>query len=349
MEETPANTALAKTQLRVWPFLKWGLFAVVMVFVGRRALQLWRDSPPTELHIDIRWLIPAAVMYLIGWLPSVWFWRALLKRMHQRVGWYEAIRAHYVGQVGKYLPGKALVLILRGSLVSEAGANPVFAGVTAAYETLVFMWAGTALALALAPLTLPDSFWQQMPLAVQGLRQPVWLLPLIVLVGTIASTPFSAWLFTLVGRKALPRDLSAPQPPAFTAGLMVQGAFITSLGWLCHALSLGCTLQAVSDRPFDLVQFPVWLASVCVSTVGGFVILVAPGGLGVREWLLVEMLKDQPDIGPARAVVVAGLLRAVWFVAELVAAGVLFTVKPALPESSFGARDESPLNDIPPR
>ena len=143
------------------------------------------------------------------------------------------------------------------------------------------------------------------------------------------TTPFSAWLFTLVGRKALPRDPSAIQPPAFTAGLMVQGAFLTSLGWLCHALSLGCTLQAVSDRPFDLTQFPVWLASVCVSTVGGFVILIAPGGLGVREWLLVEMLKDQPAIGPTHAVVAAGLLRAVWFVAELVAAGVLYIVKPA--------------------
>ncbi|MBC8116672.1 MAG: hypothetical protein H7062_19940, partial [Candidatus Saccharimonas sp.] len=82
MEETPENTAPPTLRRRVWPFLKWGLFAIVMVFIGRRALQLWRDSPQTELHIDIRWLIPAAVMYLIGWLPSVWFWRALLTRMH---------------------------------------------------------------------------------------------------------------------------------------------------------------------------------------------------------------------------------------------------------------------------
>ena len=334
MEETPANTVPQTKPRRVWPLLKWVLFVGVMVFVSRRALQLWRDSPQTELHVSVVWLIPAAVMYLVGWLPSVWFWQALLKRMHQPVGRYAATRAHYVGQVGKYMPGKALVLVLRGSLLKEAGANPVFAGVTAAYETLVFMWAGTALALALAPLTMPATFWQQMPNSVQSLRQPVWLLPLVVLVGTVAFTPFSAWLFTLVGRKSLPRDPSSPQPPAFTAGLMVQGAFITSLGWLCHALSLGCTLQSVSDRPFDLTQFPVWLASICVSTVGGFVILVAPGGIGVREWLLVEMLKDQPAIGPTHAVVAAGLLRAVWFVAELVAAGVLYVVRPASPTDS---------------
>ena len=163
MEETSAKPAAPTRRRRIWPFLKWGLFAVVIVFVGRRALQLWQDSPRTELHVDVWWLIPATVTYQIGWLSSVWFWRALMIRMHQRIGWYQAIRAYYVGQVGKYVPGKGLVLVLRGSLVKEAGVNPVFAGVTAAYETLVFMWAGSALALALAPLTLPESFWQQMP------------------------------------------------------------------------------------------------------------------------------------------------------------------------------------------
>jgi len=331
MDQPPDQTASPTWQRRAWPFLKWGLFTVVIVCVGRRAEQLWRDRPQAELHVNVRWLIPAAVLYLFGWLPSVWFWRALLQRMDRRVGWYEAIRAHYVGQVGKYLPGKALVLVLRGSLLKAAGVNPVFAGVTAAYETLVFMWTGTAIALALAPLTLPESVWRQLPAVVQSLRQPSWLLPLIVLLGTIASTPFSAWLFTRVGRKALPREATSRQPPPFTSGLIVQGACITSLGWLCHALSLGFTLQAVSTHPFDFTLFPVWLASVCVSTVGGFVILIAPGGLGIREWLLVEMLKDQPLVGPTHAIVAAFMLRVVWFVSELTAAGILFWLRPATP------------------
>ncbi len=336
MEETPANTAPPTKRLRLWPYLKAGLFVIVIVFVGLRARQLWRDSPQTELHVNVLWLVPAAVIYLVGWIPSVCVWRSMLWRMHQRVGWYEAIRAHYVGQVGKYVPGKALVLVLRGGLLKEAGMNPVFAGVTAAYETLIFVWTGAALALALAPLTLPETYWQQLPVAVQSLRQPAWLLPLVMLLATFASTPFSSRLFTHVGRKALPHDPAAPPSPAFTSSMMMQGVFLTSLGWMCHALSLGCTLQAVSDRPFDLTQFPLWLASVCLSTVGGFVVLVAPGGLGVREWLLVEMLKDQPAIGPTHAVVVAVLLRAVWFTSEMVAAGVLYVVKPA--SSNVGER-----------
>ena len=52
--------------------------------------------------------------------------------------------------------------------------------------------------------------------------------------------------------------------------------------------------------------------------------LVAPGGLGVREGLLIEVLKDQPEIGPGLAVVAAGLLRSVWFITELTSATVFY-------------------------
>lgn len=317
---------------RWWPYVKWTLFTIVLVFVALRARQVWKDSPHTELRIHAIWLVPSAMMYIVGWIPSIWFWRAMLVQMNQGIGWHAATRAYYVGHVGKYMPGKALVLILRGTMAGEAGANPMLGGVTAAYETLMFMWSGAAMALALAPLTLPEAIWSQLPAIVQSLRHPVWLLPAVALAGTIATTPFSAWLFTLVGRKTLPRDTDAPQAPPLSIRLMMQGAFVTALGWLCHALSLGFALQAVSERHFDLAQFPIWLASTCVSTVGGFVILVAPGGLGIREWLLVEMLKD--EIGPAQAVVAAGLLRATWFVSELAAAGLCYVWKPRSNEKS---------------
>jgi hypothetical protein len=77
-----------------------------------------------------------------------------------------------------------------------------------------------------------------------------------------------------------------------------------------------------------LTSFPLWLGACTLSTVGGFVVLLAPGGLGVREGLLIEALQSQPEISPSSAVIVAGLLRVVWFVSELVAAALLFLWKP---------------------
>lgn len=310
-----------------WPLVKWPLFLILMAFIARRAVDLWRTSPPTALELRAGWLIPAAVLYVAGWLPSAWFWRAMLLRFEQHAPVGLILRAYYVGHLGKYVPGKALVLVIRGALLKPAGVSPLVGAITAAYETLVSMAAGAALAAALAPLVIPDSLWSRLPDIVQPLRQQFLAVPLLVLIATLVSTPFSAWLFSRVGRKAVPAGEDSTNT-TISAGLVIQGLILTSLGWCCHALSLGCTLQALSNGPIPWGQFPVWLASAALSTVLGFVILVAPGGLGVREWVLVEMLKDQPGIGPEKAIVAAGLLRLVWFATELIAAGVLYLWRP---------------------
>ncbi len=317
-----------------WPVVKLILFLVVLAFIGRRAFQLWKLAPPKSIQINVWWLIPAALSYVIGWFPSIWFWRAMLRRLQQPLDWWTAIRAYHVGQLGKYVPGKAMVLIIRGSLTKSANVNPVLAGVTAAYESLVFVATGAMLGVALAPLALGPTFSKWLPLQLSWLQEQPLLWPVTVVIATFATTPLSSWLFTKIGRKVGRRQKGIGEnPPSISAGLISQGIGVMTLGWICHAFSLGFVLQSLSDTPFKLNLFPVWLASASLSLVGGFVVLIAPGGIGVREGILIEALKDHPEIGPSTAVIAAGLLRVVWFVTELVTAAILFTAKPKTPTS----------------
>ncbi len=312
-----------------WPVIKWILFVIVLVFLGRRAFLLWKLAPPKSIQINAWWLIPAALSYVIGWFPSIWFWRAMLHRLQQPLDWWTAIRAYHVGQIGKYVPGKAMVLIIRGALTKSANVNSVLAGVTAAYESLVFIATGAMLGLALAPSALGPTFSKWLPLQLNWLQKQPFLWPVAVIVVTFATTPISSWLFTRVGRKVVPGQKGiGDTPPSISAGLISQGIVVMTLGWICHAFSLGFVLQSLSDAPFKLTLFPVWLASASLSLVGGFVVLIAPGGIGVREGILVEALKDHPAIGPSTALIAAGLLRVVWFVTELISAAVLFLAKP---------------------
>jgi glycosyltransferase 2 family protein len=315
-------------RLSYWPVMKYMLFAVVLVFIGLRAAQLWQLAPPKSIQVNVLWLIPAALSYLIGWFPSIWFWRAMLRRLQQPLNWWTAIRAYHVGQIGKYVPGKAMVLIIRGSLTKSANVDPVLAGVTAAYESLVFIATGAMLGLALAPLALGATFSKWFPSQLNWLLQPPLLWPVAVVAVTFATTPLSSWLFTKIGHKVGRRQVAVHERlPSISAGLISQGVAVMTLGWVCHAFSLGFVLQSLSDAPFKLTLFPVWLASSSLSLVGGFVVLFAPGGLGVREGILMEVLKDHPEIGPSTALIAAGLLRLVWFVTELVTAAVLFLAK----------------------
>ena len=108
------------------------------------------------------------------------------------------------------------------------------------------------------------------------------------------------------------------------AGLL---AFVVS--WSMSGLSLGFTLQAVSNESFQIHGWPVWTGAVAIATVVGFLAVFAPGGMGVREGMLLEVLSVQPDIGEKQAVFAALLLRLVWIVAEIAMATALYyMVKP---------------------
>ena len=324
---------------RIWPIIKLILFCVVVVFVIRRAAQIWESAPAESIQLQPFWLIPASLAYLIGWLPSAWFWTALLKRIGQPIDFGTAIRAYYVSQLGKYVPGKALVLVIRGAMVKESGIDPLLAGLMAAYETLVFMAAGTALGLVSAPWAFGDAFWTRLPTWMRGFAEHRVAFAVAVSLAAFATTPVSAWLFNRLTRRAFLRSTrSEAAIPRLTASLITQGVFATSLSWLCNAFSLGFVLRAVSDPPLDVHQFPIWLAAAAWSIVGGFVVLIAPGGLGVREGLLIESLQGQPEIGPATAIVAAGLLRATWFGSEIAAAILLYAIHRIVAQRAPSAR-----------
>jgi len=264
------------------------------------------------------------VVYLLGWLPCVWFWRAMLGGFGRTPAWGEAVRAYYLGHLGKYVPGKAMVLVIRTALLRSAGYTPAVCVATAMYETLAFMGAGAGIAVALSPRATSDSLWQALPAWLQPLRQEVLLMPIAVLIATLAGLPIIARVFTAIATKMMPRDGSAPTNVGIATTTLFKGLGVVSCGWCLLAISLGCVLRSLGVAIDPLNDFPAWLAGVALSTVGGFVILIAPGGIGVREMLLVEVLQSQPGISPAQAFVAAWLLRAVWLSGELIAAAVLW-------------------------
>jgi len=111
--------------------------------------------------------------------------------------------------------------------------------------------------------------------------------------------------------------------PKFGARGLVEGLLATGLGWLCLGASVWAVLRGTLAEP------PPWTgddwgrltAIVGVSYVAGFVVLVAPGGLGVREFFLVLFLVALLGYGsPADSSVEVAVvvLRLVWTAAEVV-------------------------------
>ena len=107
--------------------------------------------------------------------------------------------------------------------------------------------------------------------------------------------------------------------------LMSSGWLTIAVGWGFLGLSLWATLQsmptATASWSATLGELPLLTASVGLAMVAGFLSLI-PGGLGVRDWILMTLLA--PTYGADIAVLSAVLLRIVWLVSELLISAILY-------------------------
>src|SRR5262249_17170481 len=156
------------------------------------------------------------VLYLAGLAACGAYYGAILRASATPVGTPAALRAYLISHLGKYVPGKAMVVVMRVGLSSQHGARPATAAIATFYETLVMMAAGSVVAAAgfaggPRPLMV-------IPLALSAGLAAAFLVvvdpAVFPRVSALASTPFKG-----VGPEAQPR---------FTRGLLGAGLLWTA-------------------------------------------------------------------------------------------------------------------------
>ena len=296
----------------------WGIWRAV---VRARSEFVEHDFPLREIRLS--WLVVAGCLYFVGMLPMYWFWLRTLHALGQYPGKLACLRAFYIGHLGKYVPGKAMVVVLRTSLLAQAGIDPVVASISVFIETLTMMAVGAFVAASLITVQFGDQI-------------PMQVLAIILMLAT--GVPLMPPLFRRIVRTLkLSRLSSHLNLDGLTYRLMASGFLANSIGWIVLGLSLWATLRAMPTADTVAVtmeDIPRLVASTSLAMVAGFLSLL-PGGVGVRELVLNTLLA--PQVGESTAIVSAVLLRLVWLATELIAAGLLFILA-----GSRGRQDPSP-------
>src|SRR5262245_32328986 len=139
-------------RLFAWYVWKIGLPLIVALAVGYYFYDklsqpaLWTHA----FRLRPEWLIPAALLYLCA--HSVWarYSVTLLRNQGGKVSVSTGIRAYFISQFGKYVPGKVWVILLRMSILGRSlGITRTAVGITAMYEALVSMGAGAMIGVLL--------------------------------------------------------------------------------------------------------------------------------------------------------------------------------------------------------
>lgn len=286
------------------------IVVLILWFIRRTLVETWDELGQHRLRLEFGWLALSGGLYLAGTIFPALFWHCSLKALGQNVGFGRTLRAYYLGHLGKYVPGKAMVVIVRAGLIRGGGVEAPLAVVSIFYETLTMMSAGALLAAGVAAASLGDRPWLLL-----------LSLGLMVLAGLPTLPPVLRRLVRLFGLGRLPpRTLDKLGGLGYR--LTLVGWVLNTIGWAILGLSFWAALRALgAGETNPLSQLHLYAAAVALATVAGFVSML-PGGAVVREAVLAELMRN--SVGGAIALLAALVLRGAWLIAELAISCVLY-------------------------
>ena len=269
-----------------------GVAALSSLFFLQEAIRHFRDIPPLPMNAASL-IVAAASMLLVVVNASLGgvIWRLLLGDNGVATSWTQALRIFLVSQLGKYLPGNVGQHVGRVVMGREAGFPAAVVVGTMVVETLWNVGVGAGMAL-LSVLLFVDG---------HRLGQSFWIGPVELGVAAVILMA-SPWLGIGLMNRWLPNVAhrlsgqgSLPLPRLGTA-LAVAMLFV--LNFVVMGLIL--RLQAQFFFGSTAVGLAELTCLFAVAWLGGYLMPGAPGGLGVRESLMVLLFT--PVLGAGMAV-----------------------------------------------
>ncbi len=279
--------------------------ATVVAFAAVQVARQWPEVSGTVRSLPWGNVLLAVLVTAAGVLLGPLVWRAALASLSTRVRIPEAATIYLVGQLGKYVPGSVVALLLQMELARSAGISRV-RGLTASLLT-----AGVAVVTSL----LAGLF--AIPALADSRPALLWLFALLP-VGFALLHP--AVLTSVVDRLlALLRQ--RPLAQRLAGGPILRASGLSLLGYVLYGVQLFLLVDTVlrpgsTDRALLLVAC---VGAMGVAMTAGLAAFVLPSGIGAREAVIVGALTTVLPYGQALALAVVS--RVVFTVVELTCAG----------------------------
>lgn len=279
------------------------LVAALGYFIITAVLGLLATTPDERLTVSPGPLLASAALLLLYYVAFARGMVLILRAMGAPIRLRDAFALNFISNLGKYLPGGVWPILGRYALASRFGVSAEHAVLSTVFENLLSVVAGTIVVLVAIG-----------PAAAEAMNVSPYLLVLIA-AGILAC--LHPVIFGRLSRVALRllksdvREVSLPMP----AMLRVVAHY--ALTWCLGGAAFGVFVGAITTG--DPGPIPLYIGAFAAASIGGLLVLFAPGGIGVREAILAGLLAPSYPLAVAVAVGVAARL---WSTAvELVASG----------------------------
>jgi uncharacterized membrane protein YbhN (UPF0104 family) len=284
------------------------LVAVAIIYTAITSTARLSESKFDFANVNYLWWLAAIGVYVATMLLSCLFWYRVLLAFGQRPKFGSTLLAFFASQLGKYVPGKAMVVVIRTDMIRGDDVKTAPAAASVFVETLTWIFVGSAIASLLLVFQFRDQVALQITAAVLTLVAGVLTWPAVF-------RGIAIKLGAARGRNA------ARMFDGLNLATMSFGWAVMTLGWCLNGLSLWLVLKGLPGAEVGIRDYPLALACVSLATVAGFVSLL-PGGIGVRELVMIPLLGAR--FGSVTAIVAAIVIRIVWLAAELLTSGIIY-------------------------
>jgi uncharacterized membrane protein YbhN (UPF0104 family) len=318
LSDSAAPSASSRRQTaRIVTAIKWIVCLIVVVYVGFALAGHIRKIDWGTVQFRWSFALLAGVCFALVTVTQIIAYRFLLAAYGTAPSWPQAATLSWLPALGKYVPGKIAALsgtvyLLRRFRISA----PVALSVALMADAIAVL---TGLIVASPTLRLPE---------IRAILPGGWIWSaLMIAVGLIClSPPVFTRLLNIVLRKLKRTELRAtPRLRHYALPLLAA-----VMQWILWGLVLWLTSRSL--RPIAISRLPSMIYLISLANTIAYLAVFSPGGIGVREGVLLGGLT--PLIGNAGAVVVIAV-RLIQTVVEilLAGAGVLILRQQSMPDA----------------
>jgi uncharacterized membrane protein YbhN (UPF0104 family) len=284
---TPPAAASRGRRARVLDVVKWAAAVVAVVLLVVGVARQWDEIVADFARLDALTVTLGIVLTLAALVANMLSWRAMMAATGSRLGLTASSSIFFVGQLGKYIPGGVWSIAAQAELGRAHGLARTGSAVASLASMLVSMV--TAALVGILALLVGSA---------DGLVT-FWWLGIVVVLGLAALTPPVLGRLIAVAMRLLRRPR---QDISLTWAGTTASILWSVVMWAAYGGQATLVLRAFGAD--SSVLLPVATGAYAVAWLVGFLVVIAPAGLGPREGVLLLLLGSVTDSTGALALAV---------------------------------------------
>jgi glycosyltransferase 2 family protein len=256
---------------------------LIAIFLGLGVGSSWTRL--SQYHWHVRWglLFASLALFIIQELSYGLIWRGILRRLGSNLDLISSERIYLSAEFVRYIPGNVWHVLAR-VLGAERRGVPKAIGLASMVVELATKISSAAIVFALSLLFWPD---------VSGLTR---LIPRDIIVGIgVVGTPLLLFgLHPRLLQELLNRGLRLLRREPVTLTLRYRDILAITgywaLSWVVAGIGFYLLVRSLTDTPLSISAVALAIGINAMGWDVGFLSIVTPSGLGVREAAIVGLL-----------------------------------------------------------